>query len=152
MNVLRLWERPPKGWSTNFKNDGLNPWTWRSITQAMELAIPEFSLIYWLKLECVHHRSHLNGSSVLIQTDFSAGCQERLAFGWWTVSDELVNFFCSSLRAGLLEGEQAHISLPPTPSDYIIWIDDADWNHFIYKSASPSLRRLNAQHHISMRM
>ena len=144
MNVLRLWERPPKGWSTNFKNDGLNPWTWRSITQAMELAIPEFSLIYWLKLECVHHRSHLNGSSVLIQTDFSAGCQERLAFGWWTVSDELVNFFCSSLRAGLLEGEQAHISLPQLLQ--IISFGLMMQIEIISSTNQP------AQHHISMRM
>lgn len=64
-------------WS-NFKTDGLKKHEEASLRR-WSLQFHQFSLIYRLKLECVHRRSHLNGYSVLIQADFSAGCQDRLA-------------------------------------------------------------------------
>lgn len=85
MDILRLWERPPKGWSTNLIQLQ-NRWLEclkkheEASLRRWSLQFHQFSLIYWLKLECVHRRSHLNGYSVLIQADFSAGCQDRLAF------------------------------------------------------------------------
>ena len=69
-------------WS-NFKTDGLNAWRNMKKHHSGGGACNStnlYSLIYGLKLECVHRRSHLNGYSVLIQADFSAGCQDRLAF------------------------------------------------------------------------